>query len=277
MNTRSSRRGFLGGSIAMAGFPALSSVASAAEATDEFKIGVATYSLRKFSRPQAIEMLKKLNIKYISIKEFHLKYADTPEQTVAGAKEFRDAGMIITSGGNIDLKKPELLRKMFEYAKAAGMPMMVSAPSHATLPAVEKLVKEFNIKVAIHNHGPEDKEFPSPKSVLDAVKNMDPRVGLCMDIGHSARAGADIVAEVKSAGSRMLDLHIKDLSDTKDKASQVAVGDGALPIVKLFKALRQMKYTAGVMLEYEINADDPYPGMDRSLAYERGVLAGLRG
>ena len=278
MNTRSSRRGFLGGSIAMAGFPALSSVASAAEATDEFKIGVATYSLRKFSRPQAIEMLKKLNIKYISIKEFHLKYADTREQTVAGAKEFRDAGMIITSGGNIDLKKPELLRKMFEYAKAAGMPMMVCAPSHETLPEVEKLVKEFNIKAAIHNHGPEDKHFPTPQSVLDAVKKMDPRVGLCMDIGHSARAGADFVAEVRNAGSRMLDLHIKDLIDIKDgKATQVAVGDGSLPIVKLFKALRQMKYTAGVMLEYEINADDPYPGMDRSLAYERGVLAGLRG
>jgi sugar phosphate isomerase/epimerase len=281
MNIRTSRRGFLGGSIALAGLPAAATFnAFAAEAGDEFKIGVATYSLRKFPRPAAIEMLKKLNVKYLSIKEFHLRYVETSEQTAAGAKEFRDAGMTILSGGNIDLKKPEDLKKMFEYAKAAGMPMMVCAPSHETLPAVEKLVKEYNIKCALHNHGPEDKHFPTPKSVLDAVKHMDPRMGLCMDIGHSARTGADIVAEVKNAGSRMLDLHIKDLTkiDTKaGKAVQVAVGDGDLPIVTLFKALRQAKYKGGVMLEYEINADDPYPGMERSLSYERGVLAGLRG
>jgi sugar phosphate isomerase/epimerase len=280
MTIKTSRRGFIGGSLALAGLPSATVKAIAAEAGDDFKIGVATYSLRKFPRATAIEMLKKLNIKYISIKEFHLRYADTPDQTIAGAKEFRDAGMTILSGGNIDLKKPEELKKMFEYAKNAGMPMMVCAPSHDTLPAVEKLVKEYNIKCAIHNHGPEDKHFPTPKSVLDAIKNMDPRMGLCMDIGHSARTGADIVAETKNAGSRLFDLHFKDLTkiDTKaGKAVQVAVGDGDLPIVALFKALRQLKYKGGVMLEYEINADDPYPGMERSLSYARGVVAGLKG
>jgi sugar phosphate isomerase/epimerase len=280
MNVRTSRRGFLGGSLALAGLPAASFNAIAAEAGDDFKIGVASYSLRKLPRATAIEMLKKLNVKYLSIKEFHLRYADTPEQTIAGAKEFRDAGMTILSGGNIDLKKPEELKKMFEYAKNAGMPMMVCAPSHDTLPAIEKLVKEYNIKCAIHNHGPEDKHFPTPKSVLDAVKNMDPRMGLCMDIGHSARTGADIVAETMNAGKRLFDLHFKDLTkiDTKaGKALQVAVGDGDLPIVALFKALRKVKYTGGVMLEYEINPDDPYPGMERSLSWARGVLAGIRG
>lgn len=277
MIPKSSRRGFLGGSLAMAGLPAFNLSALAAEGPEAIKIGVATYSLRKFDRPKAIEMLKKLNVKYLSIKEFHLKYADTLEQTKVGAKEFTDAGMTILSGGNIDLKKPAELRKMFEYAKAAGIPMMVCAPSHETLPEVEKLVKEFNIKAAIHNHGPEDKHFPTPQSVLTAVKKMDPRVGLCMDIGHSARAGADIVAEVKNAGARMLDLHIKDLINIKDgKATQVAVGDGNLPLVPLFKALRAMKYQGGVMLEYEIMADDPYPGMERSLSFERGLLTALR-
>lgn len=278
MTITTSRRGFLGRSVALAGLPAVSGFqAFAAEAPGDVKIGVATYSLRKFSRPEAIEMLKKLNVKNVSVKEFHLRYAETPEQTAAGAKEFRDAGMTILSGGNIDLKKPAELRKMFEYAKAAGMPMMVCAPSHATLDEVEKLVKEFNIKAALHNHGPEDKHFPTPKSVLDAVKNRDARMGLCMDIGHSARAGSDILADLKKAGSRLFDVHVKDLINIKDgKATQVAVGDGSLPIGPMFKLLRQMKYQGAVMLEYEINADNPYPGMERSLSFERGVLAALR-
>jgi len=277
MIAKTSRRGFLGGSLALAASPVAVGTASAAEGVEDLRLGVATYSLRKFSRPQAIEILKKLNVKYISVKEFHLRYAETPEQTAAGAKEFRDAGFQIMSGGNIDLKKPAELRKMFEYARAAGMPMMVCAPSHETLDEVEKLVKEFNIKAAIHNHGPEDKHFPTPESVLTAVKNRDPRMGLCMDIGHSVRAGADILEWAQKAGPRLLDLHVKDLKNTKDAKSQVAVGDGVLPIVGLFKLLKKMKYQGCVMLEYEIFPDDPYPGMERSLSYMRGVLAGLHG
>lgn len=248
---------------------------AAAGAAPGITIGVATYSLRKFSRAQAIDILKKLNVQALSIKEFHLKYSDTAEQTAAGAKEFRDAGFKILSGGNIALTKPEELRKMFEYAKTAGMPMMVCAPSHETLPAVEKLVKEFNIKAAIHNHGPEDKHFPSPQSVLEAVKNMDPRMGLCIDIGHTTRAKADLVASIKEAGPRLFDMHAKDLIFENGKWTQVAVGDGNIPIVEMFKTLHALKYQGGVMLEYEINADDPYPGMERSLSYMRGVRAAL--
>lgn len=248
---------------------------AAAATTAGFPIGVATYSLRSFQRPEAIEILKKLNVKHISIKEFHLKYSDTPEQIVSGAKEFRDAGFVIDSGGNISLQKPAELKAMFEYAKHAGMATIVCAPTHETLPAVEKLVKEYNIKAAIHNHGPEDKHFPTPQSVLDAVKGMDPRMGLCMDIGHSTRAGADIVEWTQKAGNRLFDLHTKDLINEKGKWVQVAVGDGNLPIVALFKALKKMNYQAGIHLEYEINAKDPYPGMERSLSYMRGVMAAI--
>ncbi len=269
------RRGFLAGSAAFA-LPALPAVAAAAAAED-VRLGVATYSLRKFSRPQAIDMIRKLGVKYVSIKEFHIRYADTPEQWAAGRKEFEDAGLTILSGGNIDLKKPDQLRKMFEYAKACGMPMMVCAPSHDTLDEVEKLVKEFGIQTAIHNHGPEDKHFPTPQSVLDAVKKRDPRMGLCIDIGHTVRTGADILESIRMAGPRLLDVHVKDLTDTKVAKSQVPVGDGVLPIVGMFKLLKKMNYQGGVMLEYEIDADNPFPGMQKSFAYMRGVLAGLRG
>jgi len=260
---------------APAAFAAVNALPKAVAAPGAFPIGVATYSLREFKRPEAIAMLKKLNVKSVSIKEFHLRYAETPEQTVAGAKEFRDAGFDVESGGNISLQKPAELKPMFEYAKNASMGMIVCAPTHETLPAVEKLVKEFNIKAAIHNHGPEDKHFPTPQSVLDAIKGMDKRMGLCMDIGHSTRAGADIIEWCQKAGPRLFDLHTKDLVKNGEKWDQVAVGDGKLPIVALFKALKKMNYAGGVHLEYEINAKDPYPGMERSLSYMRGVLAAI--
>ncbi len=261
---------------APAALAAANAVPQASAAGAGFTLGVATYSLREFkARPEAIAILKKLNVTDISIKEFHLKYADTPEQTKAGAKEFRDAGFTIASGGNISLQKTAELKPMFEYAKNAGMPMIVCAPTHETLPAVEALVKEYNIKAAIHNHGPEDKHFPTPKSVLDAIKGMDKRMGLCMDIGHSTRAEADIVEWTKMAGERLFDLHTKDLIFENGKWVQVAVGDGKLPIVPLFRELKKMGFTGAIHLEYEINAKDPYPGMERSLSYMRGVMASI--
>ena len=165
----------------------------------------------------------------------------------------------------------------FEYAKLAGMPLIVCAPTHETLPKMEKYVKEYNIKIAVHNHGPEDKHFPTPQSVLEAVKNMDPRCGLCMDIGHTARTGVDMVESVRQAGPRLLDMHVKDLADLSDKDSQVPVGDGEMPIVAIFKELKKMNYQGGVMLEYEVEGDNPMPGMQKSFSYMRGVLAGLRG
>jgi sugar phosphate isomerase/epimerase len=282
MKNDTTRRGFLGTAAGIAGW----SMAGAAPASAKIepapwgiKLGVATYSLRKFDRTKAIEMIKALQTPYVSIKEFHLRYVSTPEELAAGRKEFESAGLKITSGGNVDLKSPDaaVLRKSFEYAKGAGMPMMVCAPTHDNLKTLEGLVKEYNIALAIHNHGPEDKHFPSPQSVLEGVQGMDKRMGLCMDIGHSVRAGADIIKSCSEAGTRLLDLHIKDLGNNKDAKSQCDVGDGILPIVALFKQLKKMNYQGCVNLEYEINGDNPLPGMQRSFSYMRGVLAGLAG
>jgi sugar phosphate isomerase/epimerase len=129
----------------------------------------------------------------------------------------------------------------------------------------------------VHNHGPEDKEFPTPQSVLEVVKNMDPRCGLCIDCGHTARTGVDLVGSIREAGPRLLSMHIKDLADSKTRDSQCDVGEGDLPIVGIFQQLHKMHYSGGVMLEYEIHENDPLMGMQKSLAYMRGVMAGLRG
>jgi sugar phosphate isomerase/epimerase len=278
MNPGTSRRTFLGASAAALA-ASQAGLGSPADDPREFKLGIATYSLRKFSRPQAIAMLKQMNVKLINIKDFHLAMNASPQEIRAGLKEFEDAGFVIEGGGNISFPKDDDqdIRSRFEYAKLAGMPIIVCAPTHATLPKMEKFAKEYNIKVAVHNHGPEDKQFPTPQSVLDVVKNMDPRMGLCIDCGHTSRTGVDVVESIRVAGPRLHSMHVKDLADAKVKESQCDVGDGVLPIVAIFKQLHRMNYTGGVMLEYEINESDPMMGMQKSLSYMRGVMAGLRG
>jgi sugar phosphate isomerase/epimerase len=283
MKNETSRRNFLGAAAGIAGLSAIGAPSASAVIEAEpwgIKLGIATYSLRSFDRPTAIEMLKKLQVKYISIKDVHLKLTESPEDLKQHRAEFDAAGFVVTSGGNVDMTKGttvEELRPRFEYAKNAGLPMMVCAPTHENIKSVEALVKEYNIRIAIHNHGPEDKHFPTPESVLEVVRKLDKRCGLCMDIGHSARTGADIVKATAAAGDRLFDMHVKDLADTMKKESQVDIGDGKLPFPALFKQLKKMGYTGCVNMEYEINAKDPMVGMLRSLSYMRGVLAGLAG
>jgi sugar phosphate isomerase/epimerase len=244
----------------------------------DIKLGIASYSFRNFPREKAIAMAKELGTPYINIKDFHLKMDSTPEQIQAAKKEFADAGLIVVGCGNVSFQKNDEadIKSKFEYAKLAGFPLIVCAPTHETLPKLEKYVKEYDIKIAIHDHGPEDKYFPTPESILNAVKNMDPRIGLCMDIGHTSRDGVNIVEWIGKAGPRLLDMHSKDLSDPMVRESQVAVGDGKLPIPQIFLKLIELKYKGCVNLEYEVHADNPMPGMQKSFSYMRGVLAGIR-
>lgn len=246
-------------------------------ATSRIKLGVASYSLRKFTRQQALEMIKALHTPYVNLKSVHLPYELTSEEIAAARREIEAAGFQIVGGGTITFEKDtdEGVKRYFDYAKAAGMPLIVGTCDPAVLPRVERFAKQYDIKVAIHNHGPEDKHFPSPYDVLRHVKNLDARMGLCMDIGHTERTGTDVVRAAADAGPRLLDMHAKDLRDLKVKESQCIVGEGAIPIAALFEQLEKMRYAGYVNLEYEIDADDPLPGMKQSFAYMRGVLAGL--
>ena len=273
--TSSTRRTFFGATAAA--FAATRAGVSATESQPgDIKLGVASYSFREFQRHLAIDSTRQLNVSYINVKDFHLPLNSTPDEIAKARNEFDKAGLTIVGGGNISFQKDDEadMRSKFEYAKLAGMPVIVCAPTHETLPKLEKYVKEYNIKLALHNHGPEDKHFPSPQSVLDAVKNMDPRCGLCMDVGHTSRTGVDIVEWIRIAGPRLLDMHIKDLKRASDKDSQVPVGDGVLPVAGIFKELKRMNYQGYVNLEYEIEEDNPLPGMQKSFAFMRGVLVG---
>jgi sugar phosphate isomerase/epimerase len=241
------------------------------------KLGVASYSLREFSRSQAIAMMGELGTRYINIKSFHLEQNLGPEELARGRREFESAGLQIVGGGNITIHEDtdEYVRTVFEYAKHGGFPLIVCAPKPEIVPRIEWFVKEYNIKVAIHNHGPEDDYFPGPRDVMEVVRNLDPRVGCCVDVGHTARTGVDVVAAIAEAGDRVLDLHMKDLRDLSDRDSQCAVGEGKMPTAGIFKQLIAMNYQGYVNLEYEIFPKDPLPGMKQSFAFMRGVLAAL--
>jgi sugar phosphate isomerase/epimerase len=273
--TVSTRRQFFGAVSAAA----LLRPGIAADQPGDTRLGVATYSLRNFPRTQAIAMIKQLDIRYVSIKEVHLPYKSTPEEMTAGRDEFDAAGLTISSGGVIYMDKGDeaAIQVYFDYAKRCGMPMIIAGASPQTLPIIEKLVKQYNIRVAVHNHGPEDKVFPNPQAALKLMGKMDPRIGVCVDVGHTVRTGVDLIDTIRVAGDRLLDIHVKDLRDLKDAKTQCPVGDGAMPIVAMFKELKKMKYRGLVALEYEIEAANPLPGMQKSFTYMRSALAGLKG
>jgi sugar phosphate isomerase/epimerase len=240
------------------------------------KLGIASYTFRKFDQAQLIDFMKQLKTPYLNLKDVHLPMTPV-DQIAPRAAEYRAAGLTLTAAGTITFAKDEDedIRAKFDYCKAAGISLIVGAPTPAVLPRLERFIKQYNIRVGIHNHGPEDKEFPSPLDVLAAVKNMDPRIGCCIDVGHTMRTGTDVVEAIRKAGPRLFDIHMKDLAESKVKESQVAVGQGVMPVREIFKTLIDMRYAGFVDLEYEIFPDDPLPGVLQSFAYMRGVLAGM--
>ena len=273
----STRRGFLS-AAAVAGLsvPWIGSASAAVRPADPgLKLGVASYSLRKLKRADAIAAVKALRTPYVNIKSFHLPYDLSPDEIAAGRREFDEAGLKVVGSGNNSMRKEQDIEKVFSYAKAARFTLLVIAPHPDLLPKVEAAVKKSGIPVAIHNHGPEDKFFAAPSDAYRRIRDLDPRVGVCVDVGHTARTGKDVVQEIADGGARVLDMHMKDLKDFKNKRSQCIVGEGAMPVPAIFRQLLKMKYSGYVNLEYEIDANDPLPGMQRSFAYMRGVLAGM--
>ena len=281
MKLHTTRRNFLGAAAGIAGLSAAGVAPASAKIEPEpwgIKLGIATYTFRSFDRAKTIEMLKVVQAPWTSIKDgVHFAYNSTPQELKQVRAEFDAAGLKVTSAGNISLAKddPDDIRQRFEIVRNLGLSMMVCIPTHSNIRTVEKFVKEYDMKIAIHNHGPEQKDFPSPQSVLEAVRDMDPRVGLCIDVGHTARTGVDVVESIALAGKRLFDMHVKDLRDFKSRDSQCDVGEGVMPLPAIFKQLKKMNYQGCVNLEYEINAKDPLPGVLRSMFYMRGVLAGL--
>jgi sugar phosphate isomerase/epimerase len=246
------------------------------EPYDGLKLGMASYTFRKFTLDQAIAMTKQAGARYISLKDFHLPYKSTPAEREDARKKVETGGLVLVSGGVIYMKNnEEEIRSFFEYAKDAGMPTIVCSPDIDALDTVEKMAKEYNIRIAIHNHGPGDKKYPSPMDVLRLVKDRDARMGLCIDVGHTVRLGEDPIEVIGQCAGRLYDFHIKDVTEATAKGKATEVGLGVIDIVGVLKALVGVRYAFHVGLEYEEKENDPMPGVIESFGYMRGVLAAI--
>ncbi len=240
-----------------------------------FKLGLASYTLRKFNLDDTLAMTKRVGLKYIAFKSFHLPLDSTPAQIQAVVAKVKEAGLILYGGGVISMKKEDQVHNAFDYAKAAGMKVIIGVPAPELLPLVNQKVKQYDIKVAIHNHGPGDKIYPTPASAYERIKDLDKRIGLCNDIGHTIRIGSDPIVSAKKFADRLLDVHIKDVSEATAKGHGVEVGRGVIDIPKFLKMLIKIKYSGIVSFEYEKDADDPMAGLAESVGYVRGVLAAI--
>jgi hypothetical protein len=287
MNNFISRRSFVG-TGALTAVAAVLSPASlmtdVAEARPEqanqapVKLGLASYTFRNFTRTQLISYMKQLNVTALNAKDTKDHLPMDPSGESVAIADYATAGIQLHAAGAIYFAKDEDddIRAKFEYCKRAQIPVIVAGdPTPETLPRIEKFVKQYDIRVAIHNHGPEDKLWHSPLDVLKALSNMDPRIGCCIDVGHTERAGTNVVEAIHAAGPRLFNIHMKDLTNFNEKESQVAVGDGMMPMKKIFETLMAVRYQGFVDLEYEVHGDDPMPGVISSFAYMRGVLAGM--
>ncbi len=242
------------------------------------RLGLASYTFRNFTRAQMIGWMKQLNLTALNVKDTKDHLPTDPDGEAQALKDYAAAGITLHAAGAIYFAKDEDadIRAKFDYCKRAGIGVIVAGdPAPETLPRIETFVKEYDIRIAIHNHGPEDKIWHSPLDVLQAVKGMDPRIGCCIDVGHTVRAGTDVVAAIHAAGPRLFNVHMKDLTNFTSKESQVAVGDGLMPVRAIFEALMAIHYPGFVDLEYEVHADEPMPGVIASYAYMHGVLAGM--
>jgi inosose dehydratase len=242
------------------------------------KVGCATYTLTQQFKTaeEAIKAIQRVGLNYCSIKEGHLPFKTTTEERKATVEKFKAAGIMPLSVGNITLKNDEAqVRAMFEYTRDVGVPVMVCAPAKEALPICEKMVKEFDIKMAIHNHGPEDKHFPSPFDVINAVKDMDPRIGCCVDVGHCARTHTDPAEAIEKIGPRVYDIHLKDLKDIDVKSHPIECGRGILDLKAIMSALLKLNFQGHVGFEHEKDMKDVLPGLSEDVGYIRGLLTAM--
>jgi len=241
---------------------------------NDLPVGIAGYTFLNFDIPQSIQMMQRVDVHFMSIKDFHLPLNSSKEKIDEVVKQFGDAGISIYAVGVIYMKDKDAVDQAFEYAKNVGVSIIVGVPAHDLIDYVEQKVKSYNIKLAIHNHGPEDKLYPNPQIGYDLIKNKDARMGLCLDIGHAQRAGVDPAKAVLKYNKRIFDLHIKDVTKAEQDGEAIEAGRGIINFPAFVKALRKIKYPGHCSIEFEKDMKDPLPGIAESVGYFKGVKDG---
>ncbi len=245
----------------------------AATAASPMAVGVAGYTFAKFDLDHSITMMKKIGVSNLSVKEIHLPLNSSDEKIKIAMDKFREAGINVYTVGVIYMRTKEAVDQAFQYAKKVGVNMIVGVPTYDLIDHAEELVKQYDIKLAIHNHGPEDALYPAPQDVYDRIKNRDPRVGMCIDIGHAMRAGSLPEKAVRDFKDRLFDLHIKDVSIAAKEGKAIEIGRGVIDFPALVTSLRKIKYQGVCSIEFEKDMTDPMVGIAESIGYFKGVVA----
>lgn len=273
-----SRRAFLGtlGSAALASGLALPArgqpAAEAAPRRRRLPLGLASYTLRLFPLDEALAMTRRVGLEHICLKSFHLPLDATAEQIAEAAAKVNQAGLDLYACGVVTMRTEAEVDQAFAYAKAAGMRMIVASPAVELLPLVDRMIRQSNIAVAIHNHGPGDKVYPTPEVAYEHARPFDKRLGLCIDIGHTVRIGADPHESARKYADRLLDVHIKDVSEAAPSGKTVECGRGVIDLPRFLRTLVEIGYSGIVSFEHEKDEKDPLAGLAESVGYVRGVL-----
>lgn len=239
--------------------------------SDRLTVGIAGYTFKNFNIDQSIAIMQRIGVSELSIKDFHLPLDSTPEKIEEVKAKFKTAGIHLYAAGVIYMTTQAEVDRAFDYTAKVGVDLLVGVPAYDLLTYTEQKVRSTGIKIAIHNHGPEDKRYPGPKDVYDRIKNMDPKMGLCLDIGHAERAGAIPAQAVKDYALRIFDLHIKDVTAAQADGKAIEVGRGVIDFPALVKALRHIGYKGRCSIEFEKDMQDPLPGIAESIGFFRGV------
>jgi len=243
-----------------------------AETGEKFKIAIAGYTFAQFPLDKALETLQKVDVHYLCIKDFHLPLNSTEEQIAAFHAKCKEKGVTGYAVGPIYMRSEDEINKAFEYAKKVGVKLIIGVPNYELLPYVDKKVKEYDFHYAIHLHGPDIKTYPDAEDVWNHVKDLDPRIGMCLDIGHDTRNGKDPVADLKKYKSRVFDIHIKDVTGKTKLGYSLEIGRGVIDFPAFVKMLRKVGYTGMCSLEHEINMKDPFMGIAEDIGYFRAVV-----
>jgi len=243
------------------------------KAVNTFTIGMAGYTFREFTVEKTIEMMKKIGVTNLSLKDFHMPMNSTQDKINAVLEKFKSAGINVYTVGVVYMKTKESVDQAFEYAKMAGVKMIVGAPDYELLPYVEKKIKTYDFKMAIHNHGPDNPLYPNATDIWNHIKALDPRIGICIDIGHTTRDGEDPTVDILKYKSRIYDIHIKDVDKAAKEGKTVEMGRGIIDIPKVVDTLRKIKYSGSCSLEFEKDMKDPLAGIAESIGYLKGVMA----
>jgi inosose dehydratase len=263
-----SRRDFLRVSATAAALAPVRSLFAQDPAYGGFQMGVQTYSLRAFDLDGCLGAVKELGLKYLQFYSGkQAKITDDAAAIAALKAKVAAQGMTVLSWGVEGFGKDAAAnKKKFEFAKAMGFPVLVANPSADSFENLAALTKEYGVKIAIHNHGPEDKTYGKLEQVQKALEKSPVEIGVCVDTGHVIRSGEDPVQWIKALGPRVHDVHLKDAS-----APNVfnILGQGKLDVVGTLKALKDIKFSGCLALEYELNEKNPVDDMRKCLVVAR--------